>query len=159
MMNLQKNWALIILLLSIIAILSALIAQYIYFIQPCKLCIYQRYPYYFLILISCFFLLLKEQNNKIYFLIIEVIFAIGLFFSIWHVAIENNLISDIIGCSASIENIDNVSELKKSIINKPLVMCNDINWSFLGISFAIYNSLLQFGLLIINSIFLVKKKI
>jgi len=159
MMNLQKNWALIILLLSIIAILSALIAQYIYFIHPCKLCIYQRYPYYFLILISCFFLLLKEQNNKIYFLIIEVIFAIGLFFSIWHVAIENNLISDIIGCSASIENIDNVSELKKSIINKPLVMCNDINWSFLGISFAIYNSLLQFGLLIINSIFLVKKKI
>ena len=45
----------------------------------------------------------------------------------------------------------NISELKESIMKMPLALCNEISWSFMGISFALYNSFIQLVLLIINS--------
>ena len=110
-----------------------------------------------LIILSAIFLLLKKQNDRFYYLTAEIILIIGLFFSIWHVGIENNLINGPVGCSSSIKDINNIIDLKKHIINTPIIACDQINWAFLGISFAIYNTLLQLALLAANSIFLIKK--
>lgn len=150
----KKYWCLIILFISISVILTALIAEYFFLIQPCKMCLYQRYSYYLLIIISGLFLLLKKESDKIYLLITEILLICGLFVSLWHLGIENQLINFPSGCSNSIEDINNINDLKDQIIDSPLVMCNEINWSFLGISMVFYNSLLQFSLLIFNSIYL-----
>ena len=90
-------------------------------------------------------------------LIIEILILTGLFFAIWHVGIENHLLTGPMGCSNIINNVNNIEELKTILTNKPIVFCDEVNWSFLGISFAIYNSLLQFLLLITNSMFIIKK--
>ena len=66
-------------------------------------------------------------------------------------AIENNLISGPSGCSTNVETLKNIEDLREYILNRPLSNCNEINWQFLGISFAVYNSILQFILLVINS--------
>ena len=157
MIKLKNNWTFIILVISIAVISTALIAEYFYRILPCKMCIFQRYSYYALIILSVIFLLLKKQNDRFYYLIAEIILIIGLFFSIWHVGIENNLINGPVGCSSSIKDINNIIDLKKHIINTHIIACDQINWAFLGISFAIYNTLLQLALLAANSIFLIKK--
>ena len=157
MKRLKNNWTFFILTISFTVICIALIAEYFYGILPCKMCIFQRYSYYALIIISIVFLLLKKQNNRFYFLITEIILIVGLFFSIWHVGIENDLISGHLGCSSSIKDINNIVDLKKHITNTPIIACDQINWAFLGISFAIYNTSLQLILLITNSIFLIKK--
>ena len=43
------------------------------------------------------------------------------------------------------------------ILNAPIVNCNEVNWSVLGISITVYNAILQFVLLSINTIYLFKK--
>lgn len=158
MSRIEKNWIYLIITISSIAILTAFIAEHLFKILPCKMCLYQRYPYYILILVSFIFLFLKNKNNKIYYILVEILLLIGIFFSLWHVAIENNLISGPPGCAISLENFDSNLSLKEYIINRPIVSCNEVNWTFLGISFAIYNSLLQIALLIINSIFMLKQR-
>ena len=152
-----KNWTILVLIISSFAILVALIAENIFGYLPCKMCLYQRYPYYMIIIISAFFLLLRNENNMVLLLIIEILLLIGLFFALWHVGIENQILIGPSGCSNIIKNAESVNELRTIITNRPIVFCDEVNWSFLGISFAIYNSLLLFALLIFNSIFLFKK--
>ena len=157
MIKLKKTWSIIILIIASISIATALTAEYIYNILPCKMCVYQRFSYYGLIIISIIYILLKKQKHISYFLLVELLLVLGLFLSLWHVGIENNFIEGPSGCTNSLKNIGNVGDLKEYILHKPIVSCNEINWAFIGISFAIYNSLLQFLLLITNSIFIIKK--
>ena len=156
MNSLKNNWAPIILIISLFVISIALIAEHIYFLIPCKMCLYERYTYYALITISLIFIFSKNQNNIIFYFLVEIFLLIGVILSLWHLGIENNIISGPQGCSATIENINSKEDLENFILNRPIVSCDEINWRFLGISIVIYNSLLQIVLLILNSIYLIK---
>ena len=57
---------------------------------------------------------------------------------------------------SQIADINNIVELKKHIISTTVIACDEINWTFLGVSFAIYNALLQLILLVTNSMFIIK---
>ena len=156
MNSLKNNWAPIILIISLFVISIALIAEHIYFLIPCKMCLYERYTYYALITISLIFIFSKNQNNIIFYFLVEIFLLIGVILSLWHLGIENHIISGPQGCSATIENINSKEDLENFILNRPIVSCDEINWRFLGISIVIYNSLLQIVLLILNSIYLIK---
>jgi len=121
-----KNWRVSILGIAIVASLTALIAQYIFNVSPCKFCIYQRYPYYALILLSAIFLLLKINQNKLFYILIELVLIGGIIVTIWHLGIENNLIKGPEGCSNSFDNILSVESLKSKIPS------DQPNKSFLG---------------------------
>ena len=82
---------------------------------------------------------------------------IGLIISVWHFGIENSLFKGPSGCSSSIANMSGISELRQQILNAPITSCNEVNWSFLGISITVYNAILQFVLLSINTIYLFKR--
>ena len=58
-----RNWGVIVFAISIIAIFIALIAEYFYNLLPCKMCLYQRYPYYSIIIIYPIFLFLKKGKK------------------------------------------------------------------------------------------------
>ena len=64
MNKIKKNWAIIVLLISSTAILSALIAEYLFDILPCQMCLYQRYPYYFIILFSIIYIFTNKTDTK-----------------------------------------------------------------------------------------------
>ena len=162
-MFIEKNWLAIILSISCIVILTAFIAQYIFFIIPCEICYYQRYTYYLIIFTSIIFFVFKIKFYLIYLILIEILLFLGLIFSIWHLGVENNLIQGSSGCtltdfSFNDDNEKNLKELKNIIKQNPISQCNEINWSFLGISMVFYNIILQFVLIIINTILIRKHK-
>tara|TARA_Y100000590_G_scaffold470216_1_gene662823 strand:- start:2805 stop:3293 length:489 start_codon:yes stop_codon:yes gene_type:complete len=147
---LKKNWILIILVVSIGAITSALVAEYFFKILPCQMCLYQRYPYYLLIIVSLIFFIIKKFPLSLYYWINNFLFLFGLFFSIWHVGIEQKVLPGLAGCSNNIVITESIESLKDQIINQDIINCTDITWSFVGISFATYNTILLIFLLIIN---------
>ena len=151
----KKNWKLIILFVSVIAISSAFLAEYGFNILPCKMCINQRYPYYFLIFLSLIFLIRKKLDTKIFFFLTEVALLYGLFYSVWHVGIEQKLLSGREGCSMDLEKNVSLSDLKKQLLEQDIVSCDNINWSLLGISAATINTLVTLLLLTINTIFII----
>ena len=157
MIIVKKYWKLILLGISITAIVIALIAENIFNILPCKMCIYQRYPYYGLIIISLIFILLKYRNNLLYYFSCEILLISGVILSLWHLGVEYNFIPGPSGCSYSVENIENQKDLKTFILENPIVACNEINWTFYGVSMVLINFVFQLAILIINSIYLIKQ--
>jgi len=151
---LKKYWFYVIGLLSVIAIGSALIAEYYYNLEPCKMCLKQREPYYALIAVLIIFLIFRWQKKIWFFLGVQIITIYGLFYSIWHVGIENKILPGPSSCSEGLDISNDTSNLKEQILSKAVVNCEEIIWSMFGLSAATINSLLLFLIFIINAIYL-----
>ena len=151
-----RYWAFIFFILSIIAISSALIAEHFFNFFPCKMCLYQRYPYYFIICIFILFYFFLKISNIWLYILTELAILFGLFYSLWHVGIEKKILPELSGCTSSFNNSNSLTELKDEILNQAIIACDEINWIILGLSAATINSLLLLFLLIFNTIFLFK---
>ena len=151
---LQKYWFYIVSLLSAIALASALIAEFYFNLAPCEMCLKQREPYYIIILGFIFIAILGWQERVWFYLGVQLISIYGLFYSIWHVGIENKLLLGPAGCSSGLNLTDNTLSLKEQILSKPVINCEDIAWSIFGFSAATINSLLLLLIFILNAIYL-----
>ena len=152
-----KNWVALLFILSLVAIISALIAEYFFDLAPCKMCLKQRYPYYTIILLTLFFYFFKQLKKKILFILSELAIFYGLFYSIWHVGIEQKILPGPISCSGTLSNTNSIQNLKEQINNQSIVNCTDINWTILGFSAATINTILLLLILIFNSIYILQK--
>ena len=149
-----KKWPIVILALSILAVGSAFIAEYVFNILPCKLCLYQRMPYYFIIGFSLVFFLINNISLKLYYWLLEVCIVVGLFYAIWHVGIEKKILPGPSGCTNTFQQSESLNDLKNQILNQAIIVCDEITWTIIGFSAATINSLLLILLLIFNTIFL-----
>ena len=151
---LQKYWFYLVGFFSLAALTSALIAEFYFNLAPCEMCLKQREPYYIIILGFIFIAILKWQRRIWFYLGVQLISIYGLFYSVWHVGIENQLLSGPAGCSSGLNTTNNILSLKEQILAKPVINCEDIAWSILGLSAATINSLLLFLIFILNAIYL-----
>ena len=156
MNKIKKNWAIIVLLISSIASIAALIAQYLFNILPCQMCLYQRYPYYFIILFSIIYIITKKIPLVLYYWINSFAFAIGLFFSIWHVGIEQKILKGPSGCSGFLKKTNSIDDLKNQILSQDIISCADTTWYMFGFSAATINAILMFLFLFFNTITIYK---
>ena len=149
-----KNWNYLLLLISFISILSALIAEYFFSLQPCELCLKQRHPHYFIIsLIILNFLI--PISYKIYgFFLIQLSSVYGLFYAVWHVGIENKFLEGPPGCSASLNMSSNTVDLKEQILSKQVISCDEVIWSLFGLSAASINTVILLVIFILNAIYI-----
>ena len=151
-----RNWNYFLFLISSTAILSALIAEYIYGLQPCELCLKQRHPYYLFIIISLLIFFIPSLNKLITISLIQIGTIYGIFYSIWHVGVENKLLKGPSGCSAGLDLFSSSADLKQQILNKQVISCDEVIWSFFAISAASLNTLLLLFIFVINALYIIK---
>ena len=152
---LKKNFYIIILFYSLLAILFALYIEHILQYKACKLCLYQRIPYLLAIFIS-FIGYNYTKNNKILILIV-IIFSISFLISGYHYGIENNIFEEFSGCSNNSLGITNKSELLQSL-NNNVPSCKNVNFKLFGMSLAGINFLLSLLIVIYSLRTLVYEK-
>ena len=152
---LQKYWFYLVTLFSVVALASALIAEYYFDLQPCAMCLKQREPYY--VIIACFILVmfLKGQDKIWFYVGVQIVSIYGLFYSLWHVGIENKILAGPSSCSGGLNISTNTSSLKEQIMSKAVINCEEVAWSIFGLSAATMNSLLLFLIFIINAIYII----
>ena len=151
-----RNWTLLLFIISLISISSALIAEYFFNLQPCELCLKQRHPYYLILVSLVFIFIIKNLNKVVFYLLIQLASVYGLFYSIWHVGVENKILKGPSGCSVMLKNSENASDLKAQILSKQVISCDEVIWSFFGISAASINTLVLLVIFILNAIYLFK---
>ena len=149
-----RYWSVLLFIISVISISLALIAEYFFNLQPCELCLKQRHPYYLILICLVFIFLLKKLNKIWFYLIIQSASIYGLFYSIWHVGVENKILNGPAGCSAMLTNSENTIDLKAQILSKQVISCDEVIWSFFGISAASINTLVLLVIFILNAIYL-----
>ena len=155
-MILFRYWFRFIGILSIVAISSAWIAEYIFYLEPCSMCLKQRHPYYFILVIFVLFIVIYKFPRIWFYLGVQLASVYGLFYSIWHVGIEQNILSGPASCSGGLSTSDSVENLKEQIIGKTVINCEDVIWSFFGISAATINTFLLLLIFILNAIYIQK---
>ena len=152
---LQKYWFYLVTLFSVVALASALIAEYYFDLQPCAMCLKQREPYYIIIAGFILVMILKWQDKIWFYVGVQIVSIYGLFYSLWHVGIENKILAGPSSCSGGLNISTNTSSLKEQIISKAVINCEEVAWSIFGLSAATMNSLLLFLIFIINAIYIV----
>ena len=152
----RKNFYLIILAISILAILFALYIEYILQYKACKLCLYQRIPYLLAIFIS--FIGYNYYKNDKVLLLIVFIFTLSFLISGYHYGIENNIFEEFAGCSAESINIIDKTKLLETLNDNMPSSCKDINFKIFGTSLAAINLLLSLFIVIYSLRTLVYEK-
>ena len=116
--------------------------------KPCKLCIYQRFPYIISILLVLSILLFKK-NVKIHLLILAIISLVGSILAFYHFGIEQGFFTESLVCKD--EGITNtltkeqiLEQLKNSAIS-----CKVVSFRILGISLASINTIFSIVLCVI----------
>ena len=135
-------------LVSIIALVSAFIIEYILGHQPCNLCILERIPY----LLAIIVVLLNYkfiQFEKFFILLLIIIFFAGSILSLYHLGIEQAFIEESLVCDLK----NGLNLLSKEDILKQLqeksVNCKDVTFKIFGFSLTTLNIIVSLLITII----------
>ena len=125
---------------------------------PCKLCLYQRYVWLFLLLLCTLNILLNNNKKFIEIMILFTLVTI-MSLSFYHSGIELNLFKNIISCSSDNGNIVNsIEELDYIIKNTQNNNCAFPKFRILNLSLSNL-SLIFSGVLFLLSLKVYKKSI
>ena len=151
-MSKQSNNVFLIAILAIISltIISALIIQYWLGHEPCKLCLYERIPYFLSILLLIKILLFKKYE-KITLFILFLIFIASAVLAFYHFGIEQDFFNESFVCKAGDLTGTLSKEQLLEQLNKNSISCKDVSFRVLGLSLAIINTILS---IILSVIFL-----
>ena len=131
---------------SLVMMIAALGFQYFGELPPCKLCYWQRYPHISAIGIGILFLLLAYRS----LLLLGALSALTTsIIGVYHVGVEQKWWQGPDTCSSSSTDGLNIDELLDQIMTAPLVRCDEIAWSLMGISMAGWNAIVSFALVLI----------
>ena len=111
----KKNFYLLILIFSLLAIFFALYVEYILQYKACRLCLYQRIPYIVAIFVS--FVGYNYYKNDKILLLIVLIFTLNFLISGYHYGIENNIFEEFSGCSTNNLDVTDKTILLKTLTN------------------------------------------
>ena len=127
---------------SIIALVSAFFIEYILGHQPCNLCVLERIPYLLaIIIIFLNYKLIKFE--KIFILLLTIIFLASTILSLYHLGIEQGFIEESLVCDLkSGSNLLSKEEILKQFQEKS-VSCKDVTFKIFGLSLTSYNILLS----------------
>ena len=151
-----RYWHYLLIIISIIAITSALIAEYIFNLQPCELCLKQRHPYYLIVVVSLIIFFIPVFQKLFLYILIQLGTIYGIFYSVWHVGVENKLLKGPSGCTAGLSNSSSTADLKEQILSKQVISCDEVVWSFFGISAASLNTMILLFIFVINGLYIYK---
>ena len=146
----QTNNIFLIVLHTIIslAIISALIIQYWLDHEPCKLCLYERIPYFLSMLLIVKILFFKKYK-KITLLILSLVFISSATLAFYHFGIEQGFFSESLACtttdlSKTLSKEELLEQLKQNSIS-----CKDVSFRILGLSLAAINTIFSLVLSVI----------
>ena len=110
-------------------------------LPPCNLCILQRWPHVCIIAIAFIGNIATKQNWLLLLIALSAVSTslIGLY----HVGVEQNWLSGPSGCNNQLSSDLDISSFTTSLLEMPVVKCDEITWSLLGISMAGWNSILS----------------
>ena len=133
---------------------GALFFQYVAGLTPCSLCLWQRWPHMIIILLAA----LAPFVHMTRFLLtaIAITAGVSVVLASFHAGVEWKFWAGPDGCAANLSASSNLSTITERLLTTPVVRCDEVSWSFLGLSMAAWNSLLSFDICILALVGIIK---
>ena len=141
MLKREKNLILVFILFFVsLVLISAFVIEYGFDHQPCKLCLYERIPYFLsiLLIIKIFFI---KKYERVTLLALSLIFIGSATLAFYHFGIEQGFVSESFVCetrnlSETLSKEQLLEQLKQNNIS-----CKDVSFRILGMSLAAINTI------------------
>lgn len=113
---------------------------------PCEMCWWQRYPHMAAVVLAALAFTGPARSGRSRLLtgLAATAIAISGLIGVYHAGVELKIFEGLTTCSSFAAGAS-TDELLKSILNAPLVRCDQVQWSFLGISMAGWNAIISLG--------------
>tara|TARA_B100001750_G_C15044687_1_gene368393 strand:+ start:21 stop:503 length:483 start_codon:yes stop_codon:yes gene_type:complete len=148
----QINRKIIISILTFILIILifAFVIEYKLGHQPCKLCFYERVPYFLSIFLILKILFIRGYE-KITLLILSIVFVFSSVLAFYHFGIEQGFFKESLVCKTESlsENLSKKELLQQ--LKQNSVSCKDVSFRILGLSLAAINTIFS---LILSFVFI-----
>ncbi len=146
--------------LAIIAAMSlgaGFIAQYQFGLQPCILCLYQRWPFAVVILLCAVGIWMGGRHKMaapIFMGLISLTFFTNAIIAFYHTGVERHWWKSFLEGCAVPDMTGDITEVLARIAQTPAVRCDEIPWvdPIIGLSMANYNVALCLGLGVLSLI-------
>lgn len=135
------------LLVSAVGLLASVyFFEFVIGLNPCKLCLYQRIPWWLVIGITSLALVYKRRPHLVNILTIlaAIIILAGGVLAAYHVGVEERWWEGPTSCSSTSSMPGTLADLKSAIMAAPVVRCEEVVWDLFGISMAGYNAIISF---------------
>ena len=128
---------LIALLLPLALLGGALGSQYIGGLHPCEMCYWQRWPHGAAIVLASLSFATRNGTSRTLTLLAAVAIAVSGAIGVYHAGVEAGVFEGLTTCTA------NGARTLNEILSAPLVRCDQVQFSFIGISMAGWNAILS----------------
>ncbi len=136
----------LIFLASIAVVGAALLSQYLGGLQPCELCLYERWPYYAAIGVSLAASVVGRRGTSIAAAALcAALFLAGAGLAAYHVGVEQHWIAGPTACTGTPLR-GSVEDVMAQLLARQPVSCDEVQWSLWGVSLAGWNLLASLAL-------------
>ena len=145
---LHSRLAAVLILAASAAVLGGALAfQYWGGLAPCVLCIWQRYAHVGVMAFAVLALAAAQPSWRAPLLLGCALAALaGAGIAFFHVGVEQHWWQGTAACGSTLPPASSIDELRKQLLAQPVVRCDEVAWSLLGISMAGYNAILSLAL-------------
>ena len=146
--RINKKFLFALLIFISFVLISAFIIEHKLGHQPCKLCLYERIPYFlsFLLITKIFFINIYQKETL---LILSLVFIISTSLAFYHFGIELGFFKEALGCVTEniSENITKEELLEQ--LSQSTISCKDVSFKIFGFSLAAINTIFSIILSVI----------
>lgn len=121
----------------------ALVQQYAFGLHPCEFCIWQRWPWGLAGAVGLVGAAIAPRLARPLLVLAGLLLLAGAAIALFHAGIEQHWWEGPTACSSTAPAAGSLEALRAQLANAPVVRCDQIAWSLLGISMAGYNFLLS----------------
>jgi len=146
--QINKKFIFYILVFASLVLVSAFIIEHQLGHEPCKLCLYERIPYFLsiLLIIKMFFI---KKYERVTLLILFLVFMSSTALAFYHFGIEQGFFSETLACTTgdlpkTLSKEELLQQLKQNSIS-----CKDVSFRILGLSLAAINTIFSLVLSVI----------
>ena len=146
--QINKKFLFTILIFISLVLVSAYVIEYKLNHEPCKLCLYERIPYFLSILLMMKIFFTRGYESAT-LLILSLVFIISSILAFYHFGIEEGFFNESLACTTG--------ELPKTLSKEELlellkqhsISCKDVSFRILGLSLAAINTIFSLVLSVI----------
>jgi disulfide bond formation protein DsbB len=125
-----------------VALAAAFGSQYLGGLVPCQMCWWQRYAHMAALALA---LLALAAGSRALVWLAALAIAVSGAIGFYHAGVELHIFKGFTECTATVSGGGSTDDFLKAIMASPMVRCDEIQWSFLGISMAGWNAILSLG--------------
>lgn len=123
---------------------AALFFEMVMGLEPCQLCIWQRWPHALAVVLG---VMVWAWPNAGLILAGAASAAASGVLGLYHTGVERGIFDGPTACSGGVDMSRlNAEELLERILAAPVVRCDEVAWELLGLSMASWNALASFAL-------------